>query len=202
MEENAKPAASQDIQNEIAAAEAELKAAQEKLDALRAQAEQPEEAAEIPEEAAPQPAWQYGQPQPQQPYQSYDQQSAGYASYQQPYQQTYQQSYYQQSYQQPVGQAPYGAPYAQSYAPQKDHIAAGLLAIFLGWLGIHKFYLGYNTQGFIMLGISILGPLLTFFVPLATGVIAVIAIIEGIIYFTKSQPEFEAIYVRNQRPWF
>lgn len=25
----------------------------------------------------------------------------------------------------------------------KSKVAAGLLAIFLGWLGIHKFYLGY-----------------------------------------------------------
>ncbi len=44
----------------------------------------------------------------------------------------------------------------------RDHVAAGLLAIFLGFLGIHKFYLGYNTQGFIMLSIALIGGLLSF----------------------------------------
>ena len=32
----------------------------------------------------------------------------------------------------------------------KSKIAAGLLAIFLGWLGIHKFYLGYTGPGIIL----------------------------------------------------
>lgn len=30
----------------------------------------------------------------------------------------------------------------------------------------------------------------------------VIAIIEGIIYLTKPQPEFERIYVYNKKEWF
>lgn len=99
----------------------------------------------------------------------------------------YQQPYYQQ-------------PYAQPVVSTKDHVAAGLLAIFLGWLGIHKFYLGYNTAGFIMLGVSILGGILT--LSLASWVIWVIAIIEGIMYFTKSQTEFEQTYVLRRREWF
>jgi len=32
----------------------------------------------------------------------------------------------------------------------KDRLVAALLAIFLGAIGIHKFYLGYKTQGIIM----------------------------------------------------
>ncbi len=99
----------------------------------------------------------------------------------------YQQPYYQQPYAQPVVNA-------------KDHVAAGLLAIFLGWLGIHKFYLGYNTAGFIMLAVSIVGSIFTF--GLAAGVIWVISIIEGILYLTKSQSEFEQMYVFNKREWF
>ena len=38
---------------------------------------------------------------------------------------------------------------------QKDRVAAGLLAIFVGGLGIHKFYLGYNKEGIITLVISV-----------------------------------------------
>lgn len=105
-----------------------------------------------------------------------------------------QQSYY--GYQQPY----YQQPYAQPVVATKDHVAAGLLAIFLGWLGIHKFYLGYNTSGFVMLGVSILGGILT--LSLACWVIWVIAIIEGIIYLTKSQSQFEQIYVLNKKEWF
>ena len=75
-----------------------------------------------------------------------------------------------------------------------------MLAIFLGAFGIHKFYLGYNTAGFIMLAVTIIGGVLTF--SLASWVIWVIAIIEGILYLTKSQTEFEQIYVLNKREWF
>lgn len=99
-------------------------------------------------------------------------------------------------YQQPYGQEQYVSPVVST----KDHVAAGLLAIFLGWLGIHKFYLGYNTAGFIMLAVSILGGIFT--VTLATWVIWIIAIIEGILYLTKSQTEFEQMYVLNKKEWF
>ena len=105
-----------------------------------------------------------------------------------------QQPYY--GYQQPY----YHQPYSQPMVTTKDHVAAGLLAIFLGAFGIHKFYLGYNTAGFIMLAVTIIGGVLTF--SLASWVIWVIAIIEGILYLTKSQTEFEQIYVLNKREWF
>ena len=132
-------------------------------------------------------------PQPQQPYGGYaapygqtPHAGPGAVPPQQPYY-GYQQPYYQQPYQQPV-------------IATKDHVAAGLLAIFLGALGIHKFYLGYNTAGFIMLAVTILGSLFTF--GLAGGVMWVIGIIEGILYLTKSQSEFEQMYVVNKREWF
>lgn len=38
----------------------------------------------------------------------------------------------------------------------KSKMAAGLLAIFLGSLGIHNFYLGYTSKGVIQLVVSIL----------------------------------------------
>ena len=148
---------------------------------------------------------------PQQPAQLYAQQpyAAPFGAaqgYGQPYgqaQQPYgQQPYAQQPFgapQQPYGNAPYTPPsYAQPVVT-KDHVAAGLLAIFLGVFGVHKFYLGYNTSGFIMLAVTILGSIFT--LGLAAGVMWVIALIEGIIYLAKSQSEFDAIYVANKKEW-
>jgi len=83
---------------------------------------------------------------------------------------------------------------------QKDHVAAGLLAIFLGVFGVHKFYLGCNQAGFIMLAVSIIGGIFT--LGLAAAVIEVISLIEGVIYLTKSQTEFDRVYVLHQRDWF
>ena len=90
--------------------------------------------------------------------------------------------------------------YANEAIRQKDHVSAGLLAVFLGLFGVHKFYLGCNRAGFIMLAVSIIGGIVTF--GLAAAVIWVIAIIEGLTYLTKSQTEFDRTYVLNQRDWF
>lgn len=90
--------------------------------------------------------------------------------------------------------------YAAEALRQKDHVAAGLLAIFLGVFGVHKFYLGCNQAGFLVLAVSIIGGIFTF--GLAAAVIEVISIIEGIIYLTTSQTEFDRQYVLNQRDWF
>ena len=98
-------------------------------------------------------------------------------------------------------QDPYD-PYAcgASAVRAKDHVAAGLLGVFLGMFGVHKFYLGYNTPGFIMLGVTILGGLFTF--GLATSVVWLIGLIEGIIYLVKSQQEFERVYISGKKYWF
>ena len=128
--------------------------------------------------------------QPQQPYGGYAAPGYGQTPHAGPGAVPPQQPYY--GYQQPY--------YQQPVIATKDHVAAGLLGIFLGALGIHKFYLGYNTAGFIMLAVTILGSLFTF--GLAGGVMWVIGIIEGILYLTKSQSEFEQMYVVNKREWF
>lgn len=134
-----------------------------------------------------------------QPQQSYAQ--PGYAA-QQPYaQQPGQAAYYSQNngyY--ASSQGAYQVPYQQPLVHTKDHVAAGLLAIFLGVFGVHKFYLGYHATGFIMLGVTILGSLLT--IGIAAGVVWLIGVIEGIIYLTKSQSEFEQLYVFNKREMF
>ncbi|HSJ36872.1 MAG TPA: TM2 domain-containing protein [Planococcus sp. (in: firmicutes)] len=61
----------------------------------------------------------------------------------------------------------------------KNKLAAGLLAIFLGDFGAHKFYLGKPGVGLIYL--------LFFW----TGIPAVIGIIEGIIYLLSSEEDFQ-----------
>jgi TM2 domain-containing membrane protein YozV len=123
--------------------------------------------------------------------------------YQQPqYQQPPQQQYgYQQPPQQPYAyqQQPYVNP-ASVKTTDKDRMVAGLLGIFLGSLGIHKFYLGYRNEGLIMLLVSVIGGCITLGV--ATVVMEIIGLIEGIMYLTKSQQEFEQIYVYNKKGWF
>ena len=76
-------------------------------------------------------------------------------------------------------------------AGAEKKIPAGILGILLGGLGIHKFYLGYTKEGVIQL---ILG--------LLCGIGAIIGLIEGIIYLTKSDEEFVNTYITNKKAWF
>ena len=75
-------------------------------------------------------------------------------------------------------------------------IAAGICGILLGSLGIHKFILGYTGAGLIMLLVS----LLTCFI--ASPIMHLIGLIEGIIYLTKSDDDFVKTYVDGRREWF
>lgn len=145
---------------------------------------------------------QVAQAQAQQASQAQNPYEGAYAGQQVPFGQTGpQQQYYQQAQQAYYG---YGVQqnnaYQASLAHSKDHVAAALLAIFLGVFGIHKFYLGYHTAGFIMLGVTILGSLFTF--GLAAAVMWLIGVIEGVTYLVKDQAEFERIYVSKKREWF
>lgn len=75
-------------------------------------------------------------------------------------------------------------------------IAAGICAILLGYFGVHKFILGYTSAGLIMLLVSVL----TCFV--AAPVMAIIGVIEGIIYLVKPDDEFIRTYLENEKTWF
>ena len=75
-------------------------------------------------------------------------------------------------------------------------LAAGLLGIFLGAFGIHKFVLGYTTSGVIMLVITVLT------CGLGGFVMGVIGLIEGIIYLTKTPEDFQATYIDGRKEWF
>jgi len=89
----------------------------------------------------------------------------------------------------------------QAQSPEaKSKVAAGLLGIFLGSLGIHKFYLGYTSPGVIMLLVSLVGGAITCGV--ATGVMSIIGLIEGIVYLVKSDADFHRIYVEGRKGWF
>jgi TM2 domain-containing membrane protein YozV len=77
-----------------------------------------------------------------------------------------------------------------------NKIPAGVCAIVIGSLGIHKFILGYTGAGIttLLLTICTCG--------LAGAVFHLIGIIEGIIYLTKSDDDFIKTYVENRRAWF
>jgi len=87
---------------------------------------------------------------------------------------------------------------------ENKKILAGILAIVLGSLGVHKFILGYQKEGLILLGVSVVGYAtvciaIGAFILMATGLIG---LIEGIIYLTKSDEEFYQMYQVNKKPWF
>ncbi|WP_326908457.1 TM2 domain-containing protein [Sedimentibacter sp. MB31-C6] len=81
--------------------------------------------------------------------------------------------------------------YQQSYfnpnVKSKSKVTAGVLAILLGGLGVHKFYLG-------KIGLGILYILFCW-----TYVPALIGLIEGIIYLTSSEEKFYYKYVLKNK---
>jgi TM2 domain-containing membrane protein YozV len=75
-------------------------------------------------------------------------------------------------------------------------LAAGICGILLGSLGVHKFILGYNVPGIIMLVVTVatcgFGAVIT----------SIVGIIEGIIYLTKSDQDFYQTYMVGRKEWF
>jgi TM2 domain-containing membrane protein YozV len=110
------------------------------------------------------------------------------------------QSGYQPGYQagyQPI-QPSYAAPPARNWQEMgaDKKIAAGICGILLGGFGVHKFILGYHTEGLIMLLITVLT------CGMAGMITSIIGIVEGIIYITKSDEEFVRTYIQNKKGWF
>jgi len=83
-------------------------------------------------------------------------------------------------------------------AGAEKKLATGICGILLGGLGVHKFILGYNTEGVIMLVTFLAGFLLC---GIPSLVVTVIGIIEGI-YLMKTDEEFVSTYIINKKPWF
>ncbi|HMB63470.1 MAG TPA: NINE protein [Eudoraea sp.] len=87
---------------------------------------------------------------------------------------------------------------------ENKKVLVGILAIVFGSLGVHKFLLGYNKEGIILLVATIVGYATSclgvgVFILMATGIVG---LIEGIIYLTKSDEEFYNTYQVGKKPWF
>lgn len=91
------------------------------------------------------------------------------------------------------------APMLARHEGEKNKVVAALLAFFLGGFGAHKFYIGANGAGIIMLLCTLFGWLL-FFIP--TGIIWMISVIEAVIYLTRSDDDFYRSYELGKKPWF
>ena len=78
-------------------------------------------------------------------------------------------------------------------------LLAGILAILFGWLGVHKFILGYQKEGIIMAAVGVLG---WFLCGIPTMLVSIVGLIEGIMYLTKSDEEFYNTYQAGKKPWF
>jgi len=72
-----------------------------------------------------------------------------------------------------------------------NHVTAGLFGILLGAFGIHKFYMGQTQMGcmYIVGGVVTCG--------FGFAITCVIGIVEGIIYLSMTQAEFERKYILN-----
>jgi len=103
---------------------------------------------------------------------------------------------------QPGNQSP---DYWKSQGADKK-ILAGILGILLGAFGAHKFVLGYNNEGIIMLAVTLGSMILGFFTcglttPLVF-IVSVVGLVEGIMYLMKSDEEFVRTYIYSKKPWF
>ncbi len=94
---------------------------------------------------------------------------------------------------QPMQQQGYGgAPAAQQIPGADKKMIAGILGIVAGGFGIHKFILGYTTEGIIQIALTFI----------TCGLGSIIGIVEGVIYLTKSDEEFVRTYIQNKKGWF
>jgi TM2 domain-containing membrane protein YozV len=73
-----------------------------------------------------------------------------------------------------------------AYPPYKSKVAAGLLGIFLGGFGIHKFYLGSIGWGIVYLLFG------------WTMIPSLVGFIEGIVYLASSDESFNMKYGRRK----
>ena len=83
---------------------------------------------------------------------------------------------------------------------KRKRTTTGVMGIIFGFLGVHKFILGYTAEGFILLLVSVIGGIIT--CGLSIIVTDLIGIIEGIIILSKTPEEFKRLYLDKKTGWF
>ena len=73
----------------------------------------------------------------------------------------------------------------------KSRGIAGLLAILMGWCGLHYFYIGKTSAGVLFLLIAILS------CGILASITTIVSIIQGVLFFTSTQEEFESKWVNS-----
>lgn len=71
-----------------------------------------------------------------------------------------------------------------------------MCGILLGSLGIHKFILGFNKEGIIMLVVTLVT------CGFGGAVTGIIGRVEGILYLTKTDQQFYDEYAIQKKGWF
>jgi len=85
-----------------------------------------------------------------------------------------------------------------SFIGNGDRLISAIIAVLLGLIGAHKFYLGYKSQGILMFLAGTVGWLLIF----PPFISFVISIAEAFIYLSKTDQEFYDTYIAKERGWF
>lgn len=84
-------------------------------------------------------------------------------------------------------------PGAAAPAPADNkRMICGILGILVGGLGVHRFMLGDTSGGIIRIVITLV----------TCGAGSIIGLIEGIIYLTKTDQDFNQTYVIGKKAWF
>ncbi len=71
-------------------------------------------------------------------------------------------------------------------------VVAGICGILLGSFGVHRFVIGDAQGGIIRIVISVV----------TCGAGGLIGLIEGIIYLTKTDEDFNQTYIVGKKAWF
>ncbi len=108
-----------------------------------------------------------------QPYSSYSEQTGSYAS----------------TERSTISHTPMGSSSSDSSSATFDRVVAAALALIFGFLGAHHFYLGNIRRGILYVCFC------------WTAIPGIIGFIEGIIYLTETNEEFEAKHVIQQESW-
>ncbi len=81
-----------------------------------------------------------------------------------------------------------GKPSPENRIYPKSKMVAAMLALFLGGIGAHKFYLNKPVQGFVWLVLTIV----------TSGFWLIVPLLEGLDYLFRSDRRFHELYVEKK----